>query len=74
MIHSTEAATARATYSTSGRVMKKGDFTGGIEVRPLGGGPVMTLGGDPDHWVCTWLQNGQIMTQTFQPEQLERAD
>ncbi len=53
--------------------MNKGDFVGGVEVRPLGGGPVMTLGGDPDHWVCTWVSNGQVMTQTFQPEQLERV-
>lgn len=52
--------------------MKKGDFVGGIEVRPLGGGQVMVLGGDPENWVCTWEHNGTILTQTFQPEQLER--
>lgn len=53
--------------------MKKGDFVGGMEVQPLGGGPTMTLSGDPDNWVCTWEANGRTMVQTFQPEQLQRV-
>lgn len=53
--------------------MKRGDFVGGMEVRPLGDGQVMILGGDEDNWVCTWEYNGMTMTQTFQPEQLERV-
>lgn len=53
--------------------MSKGDFVGGIPVRPVGGGQVMTLIGDPDHWVCTWEENGQTMMRTFQPEELERV-
>lgn len=28
--------------------MKKGDYVGGMEVQPLGGGTVMILGGDAD--------------------------
>ena len=51
--------------------MKKGDFVGGMEVQPLGGGQVMILGGDPDNWVCTWEADGKTWTQSFQPEQLE---
>ena len=51
--------------------MKKGDFVGGLEVQPLGGGRSMILGGDPDNWVCTWEENSKTMTQSFQPEQLE---
>jgi uncharacterized protein YodC (DUF2158 family) len=51
--------------------MKKGDFVGGIEVRPVGGGQTMILSGDEENWVCTWERNGITMTQTFQPEQLE---
>lgn len=54
--------------------MKKGEFVGGVPVRPVGGGQVMTLGGDADNWVCTWVKDGKKLTQTFQPEQLERAD
>jgi hypothetical protein len=53
--------------------MKRGDFVGGIEVRPLGGGQVMILSGDPETWVCTWEYNGTTLSQTFQPEQLERV-
>lgn len=53
--------------------MKKGDYVGGMEVQPLGGGTVMTLGGDADNWVCTWVHNGTTYTQTFQPEQLQRV-
>ena len=44
-----------------------------MEVQQLGGGQVMILGGDPNNWVCTWVHNGTTMTQTFQPEQLERV-
>ena len=51
--------------------MKKGDFVGGIEVQPLGGGQVMILGGSPENWVCTWVEDGTTWTQSFQPEQLE---
>lgn len=51
--------------------MKKGDFVGGMEVQPLGGGQVMILGGDPDNWVCTWETDGKTWTQSFQPEELE---
>lgn len=53
--------------------MKKGDYVGGIEVRPLGGGQVMILSGDPENWVCSWEYNGTTLSQTFQPEQLERV-
>lgn len=64
-----------AGYSVylQGMPMKKGDFVGGMEVQPLGGGHVMILGGGPDNWVCTWVENGTTMTQAFQPEQLEPA-
>lgn len=54
--------------------MKKGDFIGGIPVQPLGGGQVMTLGGTPEHWICSWTQNGQVRSQHFLPEQLEPAN
>ena len=54
--------------------MSKDEFTGGIPVRPEGGGPVMTLGGNPDSWICAWEEdNGQIVMQTFMPEQLQRV-
>lgn len=53
--------------------MKRDEFVGGMEVQPLGGGPVMVLGGDPDNWVCTWEANGTTWTQAFQPEQLQPA-
>ena len=72
-LHSKEAESRATASHLKGRVMKKGDFVGGIEVRPLGGGQVMVLGGDPENWVCTWEHNGTILTQTFQPEQLERV-
>ena len=54
--------------------MNKGDFVGGIQVLPiLGSTQVMTLGGTEDDWICTWYENGQKMTQHFQPEQLQLA-
>jgi hypothetical protein len=53
--------------------MKKGDFVGGIPVQLLGGGQVMTLGGTPDDWVCTWTENGQARSEHFMPEELERV-
>ncbi|MEO5625958.1 MAG: hypothetical protein ABIQ70_08120 [Dokdonella sp.] len=53
--------------------MNKGDFVGASLVQPLGSDQVMTLGGTPDDWVCTWIENGQTMTRQFQPEELQLA-
>lgn len=53
--------------------MNKGDFVGSMQVQPLGSDQIMTLGGTPDEWICTWVENGQTMTKRFQPEQLEPA-
>jgi hypothetical protein len=53
--------------------MNKGDFVGGMSVRPLGSTQVMTLGGTPDDWICTWVDNGQTVTKHFQPVELEPA-
>ena len=51
--------------------MNKGDFVGSMLVQPLGTDQVMTLGGTPDEWVCTWTENGQKVSKHFKPEELE---
>ena len=53
--------------------MNKGDFVGGMQVQQIGGGPVMTLGGTPDDWICSWIENGKTMTKHFDPSMLEPA-
>jgi hypothetical protein len=53
--------------------MNKGDFVGGLLVVPTRSRQVMTLGGTPDNWICTWVENGETMTQRFNPEDLEPA-
>lgn len=50
--------------------MNKGDFVGSMLVQPVGSGQVMTLGGTPDEWVCTWTENGQTVSKHFKPEEL----
>lgn len=54
--------------------MNKGEFVGGMLVRRIGQTQVMTLGGTPDHWLCSWVQSGQVMNQQFKPEELEPAE
>lgn len=51
--------------------MNKGDFVGGIQVILRGTDQVMTLGGTPDDWVCTFVKNGKSMSEHFQPEVLD---
>ena len=53
--------------------MNKGDFVGNMLVRPIGSNQVMTLGGTPDDWICTWTQNGVAMSKHFKPEDLVPA-
>lgn len=54
--------------------MSKGEFVTGMFVQPLGSNQVMSLGGTADAWVCTWTENGQEMSKSFQPEELMPAD
>ena len=54
--------------------MNKGEFIGGMLVRRVGETQVMTLGGTPDDWVCSWPQNGKVMSAHFKPEELEPAE
>ena len=53
--------------------MNKADFVTGIPVRLAGSSQIMTLGGTPERWVCTWEQGGQQFSRQFDPAQLERA-
>lgn len=53
--------------------MNKGDFVGSMLVQPLGSSRVMTLGGTPEEWMCTWTENGQEKSERFQPEELVPA-
>ena len=53
--------------------MNKGDFVGSMLVQPLGSSRVMTLGGTPDEWICTWNENGEEVSKRFQPEELVAA-
>ncbi|MEO5625754.1 MAG: hypothetical protein ABIQ70_07090 [Dokdonella sp.] len=53
--------------------MNKGEFVTAMPVRALGSSQVMTLGGTPDAWVCTWSEDGQEMSQSYQPEELVRT-
>lgn len=53
--------------------MNKGDYTGEALVCLIGSDRVMTLGGTPDHWVCTWIENGEEKSAHFQPEELVPA-
>ncbi|MEO7325363.1 MAG: hypothetical protein ABIW82_11095 [Dokdonella sp.] len=53
--------------------MNKGEFVTGMLVQPLGSSQVMSLGGTPDAWVCTWTANGQEMSKSFKPEELVSA-
>jgi hypothetical protein len=54
--------------------MNKGEFVLGIPVRAVGSDQVMTLGGTPDNWTCTWNENGKVRSERFDPGKLERAD
>lgn len=53
--------------------MNKADFVTGTPVRVLGTQQVMILGGTPDRWVCTWDENGQLVSRQFDPASLERV-
>jgi hypothetical protein len=54
--------------------MKKGDFVTERLVRVVGEDRVMTLGGTPDNWVCTWQEAGEKRSAHYRPEQLEPLD
>ena len=53
--------------------MNKGDFVTGMPVRRVGGEQVMVLGGTPDHWTGTWVENGKTHTESFEPHEVEPA-
>jgi|GEM_PF-6587567 uncharacterized protein YodC (DUF2158 family) len=53
--------------------MNKGDFVGGMLVQQTSGGPVMTLGGSEDNWICRWVDGAKAMTAHFKPEDLQPA-
>ena len=54
--------------------MNKGEFVGGMLVRRIGQAQVMTLGGTPDDWQCSWLENGLVKNAHFKPEDLEPVE
>jgi len=54
--------------------MKKGDFVTEGLVRLVDGDQVMTLGGTPDDWVCTWQEGDQKRSAHYRPEQLVPVD
>jgi hypothetical protein len=64
-------ATHRAGRSSK---MNKGEFVGGMLVRRIGQEQVMTLGGTPDDWTCSWSESGQVRHAHFEPEELEPVE
>ena len=54
--------------------MKKGDFVTEKLVRVVGEDRVMTLGGTPDNWICTWQEAGEKRSASYRPEELEQVD
>ena len=54
--------------------MKKGDFVTEKLVRVAGEDRVMTLGGTPENWVCTWHEAGEKRSANYRPEELEPVD
>lgn len=53
--------------------MNRGEFVTGMLVQPLDSDQLMTLGGAPGEWTCSWTENGQAMSKSFQPEELVAA-
>lgn len=51
--------------------MHKGEFVTGMAVRPIGSMHVMTLGGTPDEWICSWYDNDEHRAMRYMPEDLE---
>lgn len=51
--------------------MYKGEFVAGMAVRPVGSMHVMTLGGTPDEWICSWYDNDEHRAMRYMPEDLE---
>jgi hypothetical protein len=52
-------------------IMHKGEFVSGMAVRPIGSMHVMTLGGTPDEWICSWYDNDEHRAMRYMPEDLE---
>ena len=55
----------------SAAIMHKGEFVPGMAVRPIGSMHVMTLGGTPDEWICSWYDNDEHRAMRYMPEDLE---
>ncbi|MBA8883759.1 hypothetical protein [Dokdonella fugitiva] len=55
----------------SAATMHKGEFVAGMAVRPVGSMHVMTLGGTPDEWICSWYDNDEHRAMRYMPEDLE---
>jgi hypothetical protein len=53
--------------------VNKGDFVGSMPVQLIGSKQVMTLGGTPDDWICTYVENGHTVTVHVEPAQVEPA-
>lgn len=54
--------------------MNKGDFVGGMLIVSKTTGQVMTLGGTPDDWTGSYVENGTTITVKVKPGDVDPAN